>query len=424
MNEAILTEMQNHKWVMEPTALKAFIEKISKLSAVSVITSVSVDMPKKTLQVVGGVAKIKISGVLLKSVPGWIRLFGFDATGYDEITEQIEEAVNDSKVSAIELLVSSPGGMVAGVTEAADAIFNARKIKPVTAVVEDLAASGAYWLTSQAQSISAGRVAEIGSIGVFSVYYDWTGWEEKAGIKAVVIRSGEHKGMGFDTITDNQKAAVQEIIDDLAGQFVNSVAAGRNKSAGAIKELATGKLWIADKARELGLIDTVIVKENNNTNSSGDSVMDTNENKANQTQANQSEAEIKAKIDSAAEEAKQKHAADEKKRLADLKSAFPKDLEFAIEQFEAGASLIEAKAAYVEVLQKKIDEKEKGGKKENSGVDPLKSGDSASDGDEENFVALGKKMAKEEKIPLGQAYKKLAAEKPELYQAYKQSLGL
>jgi len=417
MNEAILTEMQNHKWVMEPTALKAFIEKISKLSAVSVITSVSVDMPKKTLQVVGGVAKIKISGVLLKSVPGWIRLFGFDATGYDEITEQIEEAVNDSKVSAIELLVSSPGGMVAGVTEAADAIFNARKIKPVTAVVEDLAASGAYWLTSQAQSISAGRVAEIGSIGVFSVYYDWTGWEEKAGIKAVVIRSGEHKGMGFDTITDNQKAAVQEIIDDLAGQFVNSVAAGRNKSAGAIKELATGKLWIADKARELGLIDTVIVKENNNTNSSGDSVMDTNENKANQTQANQSEAEIKAKIDSAAEEAKQKHAADEKKRLADLKSAFPKDLEFAIEQFEAGASLVEAKAAYADVLQNRLSEKE-------NGADPLQSGDSAGEGDGENFVSLGKKMAKEEKIPLGQAYKKLAAEKPELYQAYKQSLGL
>jgi len=418
MNEAILTEMQNHKWVMEPTALKAFIEKISKLSAVSLITSVSVDMPKKVLQVVGGVAKIKISGVLLKSVPGWIRLWGFDATGYDEIIEQIEEAVSDGKVSAIELLVSSPGGTVAGVTEAADAIFNARNIKPVTAIVEDLAASGAYWLTSQSQSISAGRTAEIGSIGVYSVYYDWTGWEEKAGIKAVVIRSGEHKGMGMDSITDSQIAAVQEIIDDLAGQFVDSVAAGRNKSAGAIKELATGKLWIADKARELGLIDTVIVKENNNTNSSGDSVMDTNENKANQTQANQSEAEIKAKVEAAAEEAKQKHAADEKKRLADLKSAFPDDLEFAIEQFEAGASLVEAKAAYADVLQKKLTEKE------NSGEDPLQSGDSAGEGDGENFVSLGKKMAKEEKIPLGQAYKKLAAEKPEIYQAYKQSLGL
>jgi len=145
--------------------------------------------------------------------------------------------------------------------------------------------------------------------------------------------------------------------------------------------------------------------------------MDTNENKANQTQANQSEAEIKAKIDSAAEEAKQKHAADEKKRLADLKSAFPKDLEFAIEQFEAGASLVEAKAAYADVLQKKLTEKE-------NGADPLQSGDSAGEGDGENFVSLGKKMAKEEKIPLGQAYKKLAAEKPEIYQAYKQSLGL
>ena len=299
MNESILTEMQTQKWAMEPTALKAFIEKVSKLSTVGLITSVKVDMPKKTLQVDGGVAKIKISGVLLKSVPGWVRLFGIDATGYDEIIEQIGEAVNDDIVSAIELIVSSPGGTVAGVTEAADAIFNARNIKPVTAVVEDLAASGAYWLTSQAQSISAGRVAEIGSIGVYSVYYDWTGWEEKNGIKAVVIRSGEHKGMGMDTITDNQIAAVQEIIDDLADQFVNSVAAGRNKSAETIKKLATGKLWIADKARELGLIDTVTVKENNNNQNTGESVM-ANET---QTETNQSEAEIKAKVEAAAEEA-------------------------------------------------------------------------------------------------------------------------
>jgi signal peptide peptidase SppA len=415
MNEAILTEMQNHKWVMEPTALKAFIEKISKLSSVSLITSVSVDMPKKTLQVVDGVAKIKISGVLLKSVPGWLRLWGFNITGYDEITEQIEEAVNDSKISAIELVVSSPGGMVAGVTEAADAIYNARQSKPVTAIVEDLSASGAYWLTSQAQSISAGRVAEIGSIGVYSVYYDWTGWEEKAGIKAVVIRSGEHKGMGMDTITDNQKAAVQEIIDDLAAQFVDSVAAGRNKSAETIKKLATGRLWVAEKARELGLIDTVIVKENNNNNNSGDSVMDTNENKAEQEKIEKEKAELAAQKKIAEQE---KIQLEERGRLSELKKAFPDDLEFAIEQFEAGVSLIEAKAAYADVLQKKLTEKE------NIGADPLKSVDSTAAADGENFVSLGKKMAKEEKIPLGQAYKKLAKERPELHKAYKQSLGL
>jgi len=419
MNEAILTEMQTHKWVMEPTALKAFIEKVSKLSAVSVITSVAVDMPKKTLQVVDGVAKIKISGVLLKTVPGWVRLFGFDVTGYDEITEQIAEAIEDKQVSAIELIVSSPGGMVAGVTDAADAIYNARQVKPVTAVVEDLAASGAYWLTSQAQSIEAGRTAEIGSIGVYSVYYDWTGFEEKAGIKAVVIRSGEYKGMGMDTITDSQIAAVQEIIDGLADQFVNSVAAGRNRKSDDIKKLATGRLWIAEDARKLGLIDKVTVKENNN-NISGDSVMDTNENKAEQEQIEKEKSELDAQKKKAEQE---KIQLEERKRLSELKAAFPKDLEFAIEQFEAGASIIEAKAAYVPVLQKKIDEKEKE-KEESSGTDPLQSGDSANAGGGENFVALGKKMAKEEKIPLGQAYKKLAREKPELHAAYKKSLGL
>lgn len=123
------------------------------------------------------------------------------------------------------------------------------------------------------------------------------------------------------------------------------------------------------------------------------------------------------KHDEALAAAKKQVSADEKKRLSDLKSAFPKDLAFAVEQFEAGASVTEAKAAFADVLQKRLDEKEV------QGPDPLKSGDSASDGGA-NFLSLGRQMAKDEKIPLGAAFKKLAKEQPDLHAAYKQSLGL
>ncbi len=415
MNNEILAEMAAHKWIMEPTALKVFMEKISTISS-NLIASVSVQMPKKSLQINNGVARINISGILLKTVPGWVKLFGINATGYDEIIGQINEALNDSSVSAIELDVSSPGGMVAGVETAADSIFSADKIKPVTAVVEDLAASGAYWLASQARSITAGKTSEIGSIGVYSVYYDWSKFDEKMGIKTIVIRSGEHKGMGLDAITDSQVAAVKEIIDGLAEQFTAAVARGRKKESAQVKELATGRLWLADDAIKLGLIDDIQMQKQKNVNQQiadakniqtniGDTIMD--------------DKEIQAKVDQAAEAAKTKAASDEKKRLADLKAAFPKDLAFAIEQFEAGATVTEAKAAYVEVLQRKIDEKEK----ESQGAAPLQSGDSAVAGGE-NFVQLGKQMAKEQSIPLGQAYKNLAKERPELYAAYKASLGL
>jgi len=414
MPETVMTEMQNHKWAMEPNALQVFLEKMSKISAGSLITSISVDLPKKQLQVTDGIAKIRISGTLLKSVPGWLRLFGFDVTGYDEITEQIEEAVADETVTAIELIVSSPGGMVAGVEGAAAAIYNARSLKPVSAVVEDLAASGAYWLTSQAQTISAGRTAEIGSIGVYTVYIDWTGAEDKAGIKVIVIRSGEHKAMGWDKITESQVSAVKEIIDGLADQFVTAVAEGRNKSKDDIGKLATGRLWLAEAAREVGLIDMVTINEGNNNINQGAKVMDTQE------EINAKAIADESKHNEAIAAAKKQVSADEKKRLADLKSAFPKDLAFAVEQFEAGASVTEAKAAFADVLQKRLDEKEE---KESQEPDPLKSGDSVSAGGE-SFLTLGKQMAKDEKIPVGAAYKKLAKDQPDLYEAYKQSLGI
>lgn len=409
MNNEILAEMANHKWIMEPNALRAYFESVSKLSLTN-LAAVAVEMPKTKLNVANGIARINITGVLLNKVPGWARLWGLNATGYDEITEQVNMAASDKSVSAIELYIDSPGGMVAGEIEAADAIYNARVLKPVTAVVGNLAASAAYWLASQAQSISAGRTAEIGSIGVFSVYYDWSGFDEKTGIKTVVIRSGEHKGMGYDKITDAQVAAVQEIIDGLANQFVSSVSKGRNKTEDEISKLATGRLWLAGPAVELGLIDEVTSSEQNNntTNMKGTKNMD------NVTTTAITAEQVKAAEDTA----KKQSAADEKKRFADLKAAFPKDLDFAVAQFEAGSTVTEAKANYVPVLQARIDAKEA------AGEEPIKSGDSKSQGEGSSFIAEGKKMAKDLNIPLGQAYKKLAKEQPELHAEYRRSIGV
>jgi len=144
--------------------------------------------------------------------------------------------------------------------------------------------------------------------------------------------------------------------------------------------------------------------------------MDTNENKAEQEKIEKEKAELDAQKKIAEQE---KIQLGERMRLSELKKAFPDDLEFAIEQFEAGASLIEAKAAYADVLQKRLTEKE-------NGADPLLSGDSNNSEAGENWLDEGKKLAKEQKIPLGRAYQLLAAtEKGKaLYAAYKQSLGL
>jgi ClpP class serine protease len=147
MPNSIVAKLQAQQWAMEPAALKAFIEQVAGLPDSATLTSIVVAQQPKQLKVIKGTAVIPISGVLLKTVPGWLRFFGIEATGYDEIRSQIKQALEDEKVEKIHLQVDSPGGEVAGQVEAVDDIFNAREQKPVTASIEDIGASGAYWLS-------------------------------------------------------------------------------------------------------------------------------------------------------------------------------------------------------------------------------------------------------------------------------------
>ncbi len=256
-------EMKMHRWAMEPAALQAFMDALASLPATAALPAIDVAAPRRGLKVHNGTAVIAVSGVLLKTFPAWLRLWGIVGTGYDEIRAQLDEAMASKSVKAIELHVASPGGVVDGLADTADAIRAARQTKPVTAVVEDLAASAAYWLASQAQEIEANRTAEIGSIGVYTVYVDRSKADKKRGRKIIVIRSGEHKGMGVDGVTDEQVNAVQEIVDALNTQFVNAVAEGRGLPSERIRALATGRLWLADAAREYKLIDVVTRMEMN-----------------------------------------------------------------------------------------------------------------------------------------------------------------
>jgi len=256
-NSDILAEFQSYKWVMEPLHLQALIEKIGNIQANA--TLVALDIKKQSsMRIIDDTAVISIRGVLFKTVPDWIRYFGIEATGYDEIKDNMNKALEDEQIECIQLDIYSPGGMVDGVDETAEVIFKAREKKTVQARIEDLGASGAYWLASQADYITANKTAEVGSIGVYSVLYDTTKMEDTIGIKTIVVRSGEYKATGIDGVTDSQLEVQQEIIDGLADNFIQAVATGRNKNIDDIRELATGRVWLAPAARDKGLIDRVI----------------------------------------------------------------------------------------------------------------------------------------------------------------------
>lgn len=205
-----------------------------------------------------GVAEIPIVGMLLPTVPAWMRDYGFKATGYDEIEAAVRKAAADPRVEEIVLNVDSPGGLVRGVMGAARAVRDASAEKPVTVWCEGMCASAAYWVCAGATRFLVGPTADIGSIGVYQVWYDTSGANARYGFRPVVIRSGAVKGMGIDAITDEQIATEQENVDAIASLFKGAVADGRGLTDDQMEALATGQTWVGARAVTVGLADRVL----------------------------------------------------------------------------------------------------------------------------------------------------------------------
>lgn len=419
-NDLVLREcctLFSQPWAMEPRAYDVFEQRCLSIHMGEVLAALQVAY-QLPISIANGVATIPISGVLLKTVPGWVRYWGMEATGYDEIRQMLTLAVTNPKVERIELRIDSPGGQVAGGMEAADAIRAAAAVKPVTTVVEDLAASGAYWLATSAPTITAGPNAEIGSIGVYMVYRDWSKMFEAAGVKTIVIRSGEHKGMGVPgaPITEAQIAAEQEVVDGIAEHFIAQVATGRKLTAEQVRPLATGRVWLAPAALAHGLIDSVTRTESRQTAGRSAAADDTAATTATES-APEAATEAPLIGDTSMPEnintvTAESALAAEKTRVTQIRAAFPKDQAFAMEAVEQGWSVTEAKAERHDRMEKEAQAKPKG----SPGV-PFGESDPNAEGGED-FMTQAQEMAETKKITVTEAMKRLSRSNPGLHQQF------
>lgn len=176
------------------------------------------------------------------------------------LRRSIRQAARDKSIDAILIKVDSPGGTVDGTADLADAVAEAAAQKPTWAFTEDLTASAAYWVASQASRIYANqKTARIGSIGTFIGLYDTSKRAEAEGVKAVVIKSGQLKGLGFagTAITEAHQKELQGLVDGIQASFSAGVRTGRGLKAEAVAKLATGGVWLADQAVTAGLIDGI-----------------------------------------------------------------------------------------------------------------------------------------------------------------------
>jgi protease-4 len=204
-----------------------------------------------------GVAVIRISGVIVAGESGF-SILGGEATGSDDIVDEIDRAIEDGSAKAILLRINSPGGSAAGSQEIYNAIVRAKEAKKiVVASMADVAASGGYYVACPADVIFADPATVTGSIGVISTHQNIGGLLKKIGVETEIIKSGKLKDMGQPTgpLSDEARQVITALIHQVYGQFVQAVASGRKMKKEAVLALADGRIYTGEQAKQNGLID-------------------------------------------------------------------------------------------------------------------------------------------------------------------------
>lgn len=187
-----------------------------------------------------------------------VRIEGVIVDSRDAI-EELRKFRENPSVKAIVLRIDSPGGGVVASQEIHAEVLKARtegKVKVVTSM-GNLAASGGYYIAAATDKIVANPGTLTGSIGVIMELANVQGLLEKVGVQSVVIKSGKHKDLAspFRTMSAEDRAILQVVLDDVHDQFIQAVAAGRALKVDQVRGLADGRVFTGRQARTAKLVD-------------------------------------------------------------------------------------------------------------------------------------------------------------------------
>jgi protease-4 len=204
-------------------------------------------MPKEKPTNPANLQEIKLSGPIM---------------GSDKVLKQIEEARTNSRIKGVLFTVNSPGGAVPPSVEISYAIRRLALSKPVIAYASGIMASGSYYSALYANQIIANPGSIIGSIGVIMESANVQELMQKIGIEPQVIKEGAYKEAGTPTRawTREERAELQQLTKDTYNLFVGDVSQARGLDPKDAKIYADAHIFLAKRAKEVGLIDEVGVK--------------------------------------------------------------------------------------------------------------------------------------------------------------------
>lgn len=177
----------------------------------------------------------------------------------ERIVSALKSAFEDKTAQAVVLRINSPGGspVQAGIVNDEIRRLKALHKKKVYAVVEEVCASGAYYIAVAADEIYTDKASIVGSIGVLMDGFGFTGAMQKLGVERRLLTAGENKGMNdpFSPESEKQRAYTQAMLDQIHQQFIKVVKDGRGKRLKETPETFTGLYWNGEQAVSLGLVD-------------------------------------------------------------------------------------------------------------------------------------------------------------------------
>jgi len=266
MYEHLIAEFNATPWAILPSKLEAIQQLLAfratgaRYTPEEIQARIGVEAAanRSVQRAPGMVAVMPITGVLQNRASEMMESSG--VVGVNRLQATFRALVADPEIKAIVLDINSPGGMVYGIGEFAQVIYEARAVKPVVSVANHVAASAAFDLFAAAGESYVSPSAEVGSVGIVRVHMDMSAALEKEGLKPTFIHSGKYKVEGNQALPldDEARAQWQAESDVYYSAFVGRLAKARGVSRAHVEaNFGQGRMFGAEAAVKAGMADGV-----------------------------------------------------------------------------------------------------------------------------------------------------------------------
>ena len=243
--EALKEQRRGRRW--------GIFFKLLTFAYITFLLVVMVDWQGRASDFAGGkkhTAMVELNGIIAP---------GNDASA-EKINTALQAAFKDKNTQGVIVRINSPGGSPVQAQTIYDEMRRLRKKYPdipLYAVVEDICASGGYFVAAGADRIYVSRSSVVGSIGVLMNGFGFTGLMDKLGVERRLITAGENKGMldPFSPLEERDKQYAKGLMNDIHQQFIGVVREGRGKRLKETPDMFSGLIWTGEKSVELGLAD-------------------------------------------------------------------------------------------------------------------------------------------------------------------------